>query len=139
MTTLTDLVNSANESEISVEGGERYIAITGDESVTTSELKELEGYVFDHPRFELKLKTVTSVTTEIYDNIDGRFLNLNVVATFVATFEDGDEEVEDSFTIWIPEEDGESIEAGNFKMMETGNYTDIEPTVLDSILSRFEL
>lgn len=140
MTTLNALANNAHESDISFDGGERYIAINGDNAVTVAELKELEGCEFNYPYFELHLKTVNAVTTEIYENIDGRFLALYISATFVATFEDDEkEDREDSFTIWIPEEDGGGIEAGNFKKMETGSVTYIEPAALDAVLARFAL
>lgn len=140
MATLKDLATNAHESDISFEGGERYIAISGDDAVTVSEIKDLEGCEFNYSYLGLKLKKVNAVTTEIYENIDGRFLALYVSATFIVTFEDDEkEDREDSFTIWIPEEDGESIEAGNFKNLVSGDVTGIEPEVLEDVLTRFAL
>lgn len=139
MTILENLVNNAKESDIDREGGEMFLVIGGKDAVTISELKGLKGLEIPYPYAEVTLKKVHHVSTAIYENIDGRFLSLLVEATFTMSYDDKVESVDDEFTIWIPEEDGGSIDAGHFGSLPIVSDVEIESDMLDSVLSRFGL
>lgn len=141
MTTLENLVKNTKESDIDRQGGELFINIEGKDAVTLSELKDLEGLDIPYPYAEVTLKKVNQVSTCIYENVDGRFLSLLVTATFNLQYHDGTkmETMEDEFTIWIPEEDGGAIEGNDFGSLKVVHDVQVEPEMLESVLSRFNI
>ncbi len=137
-TTIEAIVASAPESAVIVDGGETFITVPDDYEVHADELKCLRGVNFYDPDGEFfELKRVDAVEdTEIYENAEGRFLVIRVAATFL--YGESRLKVTDNFTIWIPESEGCSIEAGDFEG-QTGVtvYTDLDADSLDPVLQRF--
>lgn len=135
-TDLPTLVATAPESAIEIEGGERFIQLPKEYAVQTADLKGLKGVNFYDPYEEIFIfHKADAVHGEIYENVDGLFLALRVKATFL--YGEHKNKIKEEFTIWIAEEDGGEIEAGDFSNGSPSSY--FEPEAIQPILSRFSL
>lgn len=134
-TDLHTLISNAPKESITIEGGERFIQLPEEFAIQTSELSGLVGTTFNNPYEDVFVfHQVNTVQGEIYENVDGIFLTLRIQATFL--YGEDKDLIEEGFTIWIPEADGEAIEAGDFN---TPTWISIEAELLDPILNRFSL
>lgn len=139
MTTLSQLANEAKETDIDRTGGELFINITGKNAVTIKELKGLVGLEFPATYETAVLAKVNGVTTGIYENIDGRFLSLCISATFKLPDHEPSAEMDDEFTIWVEEEDGGEITAGDFEHLKMTEDFSIDADRIEPVIDRFGL
>jgi len=132
-TTLEALSTASHLPAPAEKHGERSIPVLPAHGARASELKGLKGLDFYEPHGELfQLKRVQSVRTEILENEDGRFLVLRVGGVFV--YGADKVQLEESFTIFIPEEKGQIV-----AYFEDGYPTYLEPAVLGPVLGRLGL
>lgn len=140
MSKLIQLENSANKSDINEDGGELFITLHGENTVSIKDLKDLKGWEIETPYFDMELLKVLNVETALYRNVDGLFLCLEVQAEFLFSYPEGGKEQQNvSFSIWIPDEDGEEIDSGNFSNSYVSYDPPIEVEKLDKVLAKFDL
>lgn len=142
MTTYFESINArANSENTEVHGGERYISLTEEEQVTLKEAKQMEGFEFLLSGEEVKIKKVHSVSSMIHENSDGLYLAMTVQATlkFSNKMPGYEPTIENEFMVWIPENDGEPSQLGNFENMGDGTDINIDPEYLEDVCSRFEI